>query len=100
MARHRPVVTIVLPASDVVPGDQQRTHAGQPRDVRTAPARRSATSRPRRDAKVLPSLLLFSETTGHSCRMAKLIGDNRVILVLFVFLAFLNAFAIQGNWYA
>ena len=32
--------------------------------------------------------------------MAKLIGDNRVILVLFVFLAVLNAFAIQGNWYA
>ena len=32
--------------------------------------------------------------------MAKLIGDNRVILVLFLCLAFINAFAIQNNWYA
>jgi hypothetical protein len=32
--------------------------------------------------------------------MTKLIGDNRVILVLFLCLAFLNAYAIQGNWYS
>jgi len=32
--------------------------------------------------------------------MAKLIGDNRVIVVLFLLLAVVNAFAIQNNWYA
>ena len=30
----------------------------------------------------------------------KLMGDNRVILVLFLALAFLNAHAITAKWYA
>ena len=32
--------------------------------------------------------------------MSKLIGDNRVIVVLFLILTVVNAFAIQNNWYA
>ena len=32
--------------------------------------------------------------------MPKLIGDNRVIALLFFLLAVVNAFAIQNNWYA
>lgn len=32
--------------------------------------------------------------------MTKLIGDNRVIAVLFVALSYLNAYAITANWYA
>ncbi len=32
--------------------------------------------------------------------MTKLIGDNRVIVVLFLILSFVNAFAITGHWYA
>lgn len=32
--------------------------------------------------------------------MTKLIGDNRVIVVLFLLLTVVNAFAIQNNWYA
>lgn len=31
--------------------------------------------------------------------MAKLIGDNRVIAVLFLLLAFVNAHAITADWY-
>jgi hypothetical protein len=31
--------------------------------------------------------------------MTKLLTDNRVVVVLFIVLAFLNAFAIQGGWY-
>jgi hypothetical protein len=30
----------------------------------------------------------------------KLIGDNRVILVLFLALTFLNAYGITAKWYA
>ena len=29
----------------------------------------------------------------------KLIGDNRVILSLFIVLAYVNAYAIMANWY-
>ncbi len=32
--------------------------------------------------------------------MSKLIGDNRVIVALFLVLTVVNAFAIQNNWYA
>ena len=32
--------------------------------------------------------------------MTRLIFDNRVIGVLFVLLTFVNAYAIQNNWYA
>lgn len=32
--------------------------------------------------------------------MSKLIGDNRVIVALFLLLTVVNAFAIQNNWYA
>ena len=32
--------------------------------------------------------------------MSKLIGDNRVIVGLFLLLTVVNAFAIQNNWYA
>jgi hypothetical protein len=31
--------------------------------------------------------------------MSKLIFDNRVIVVLFLVLCFVNAFAIQNKWY-
>ncbi len=32
--------------------------------------------------------------------MTKLLADNRVIAALFLLLAFVNAFAIQGGYYA
>jgi len=32
--------------------------------------------------------------------MTKLIGDNRVIVVLFLVLSYVNAYAITANWYA
>lgn len=32
--------------------------------------------------------------------MTKLLFDNRVIVVLFLVLAFVNAFALQNRWYA
>ncbi|MCW2738510.1 MAG: hypothetical protein JWN97_3154 [Nocardioides sp.] len=32
--------------------------------------------------------------------MGKLIFDNRAVVVAFLVLAFVNAFAIQSNWYA
>jgi len=31
--------------------------------------------------------------------MTKLIGDNRVIVVLFLVLSYVNAYAITANWY-
>ncbi len=31
--------------------------------------------------------------------MTKLIGDNRVVVVLFLVLAYVNAYAITANWY-
>lgn len=31
--------------------------------------------------------------------MSKLIGDNRVIVVLFLVLAYVNAYAITADWY-
>ena len=39
-------------------------------------------------------------TAGHSCCMAKLISDNRVVAVLFFILTVVNAFALQHGWYA
>jgi hypothetical protein len=50
--------------------------------------------------KPLPASCWIPGTTGHSCCMAKLIFDNRVVGVLFFFLTVLNAFAIQNGWYA
>lgn len=38
-------------------------------------------------------------TSGHCCCMTKLIGDNRVIVVLFLVLAHVNAYAITAHWY-
>ena len=32
--------------------------------------------------------------------MSKILLDNRFVAVAFLVLAFLNAFAIQGGWYA
>lgn len=32
--------------------------------------------------------------------MPKLIGDNRVIVVLFLALSYVNAYAITANWYS
>ena len=32
--------------------------------------------------------------------MAKLIGDNRVIVGLFLVLSYVNAYAITANWYS
>lgn len=32
--------------------------------------------------------------------MTKLIGDNRVIVALFLVLAHVNAYAITANWYS
>ena len=52
---------------------------------------------------LLVKTLLFASviprTDGHNRCMAKLIGDNRVILSLFLVLAFLNAGAIVGGYY-
>jgi hypothetical protein len=31
--------------------------------------------------------------------MPKYLADNRLVAVLFIILAFVNAFAIQNNWY-
>ena len=32
--------------------------------------------------------------------MTKMIGDNRVIVVLFLVLSYVNAYAITANWYS
>ena len=47
----------------------------------------------------LPTICFIPETVGQSCGMGKLIFDNRVIVSVFLVLAFLNALAIEHNWY-
>jgi hypothetical protein len=51
-------------------------------------------------SKSLQVTCFILETNGQTGCMTKLIFDNRVIVVLFIALAFLNAFAIQSNWYS
>ena len=47
----------------------------------------------------LPSICFILGTTGQTRCMSKLIFDNRVIVILFLVLSFVNAFAIQNKWY-
>ncbi len=52
----------------------------------------------------LPSSCVILGTGGHSCcmppfTMPKYLADNRIVVVAFLVLTFVNAFAIQNNWY-
>ena len=54
--------------------------------------------------KPLPGRCVILETAGHSWSMnlfpmPKYLADNRFVAAMFVALTFVNAFAIQNNWY-
>ena len=57
-----------------------------------------------RVGKPLPARCVILETAGHSWSMnlfpmPKYLADNRFVAAMFVALTFVNAFAIQNNWY-
>lgn len=66
---------------------------------RTGAATKPGAAIPADPVESLPASCFILRTNGHACCMTKLLTDNRVVVVLFIVLAFLNAFAIQGGWY-